>query len=166
MSEVLRSPITNNAVLLIPRSGSNSLAAAAMQMFWPDIKISDETRHPATFFYLEEWWDGTNQNISIVVRNPIERFRSMCAHRPEKTLQEHLNRPVYGPLPIGNFIKYFRFEDELEECAKWLGLSTPIPHINASRESNKPILTEDQEALVRQIYADDIALWESLQPSV
>jgi hypothetical protein len=164
MSEILRSPITDNAVLLIPRSGSHSLATAAMRTFWPDIEITDEA-HPATCFGSEEWWDGTNQNIAIIVRNPIERFRSMCAHKPEKTIEEHLNRPVYGPLPKGNF-KYFLFETQLNECAEWLGLPTPLPHIDASIESNKPVLTPDQETILKQIYAEDVALWESLQPSV
>lgn len=164
MSEILRSPVTNNAVLLIPRSGSHSLAIAAMRTFWPDIEITDES-HPATYFGSEEWWDGTNQNIAIVVRNPIERFRSMCAHKLEKTIEDHLKKPIYGPLPKGNF-KYFLFETQLNECAEWLGLPTPLPHIDASIESNKPVLTPDQETILKQIYAEDVALWESLQPSV
>jgi hypothetical protein len=161
MSEILRSPITNNAVLLIPRSGSHSLATAAMRTFWPDIEITDES-HPATFFGSEEWWDGTNQNIAIIVRNPIERFRSMCAHKPEKTIEEHLIQPIYGPLPKGDF-QYFLFETEFDKCAEWLGLPTPLPHIDASAESNKPILTIKQEAIIEKIYADDILLWESLK---
>jgi len=164
MSEILRSPTTGLAVYLTPRSGSHSLALSAMQTFWPDIEIINEA-HPAVYFGYEEWWDGTNKNIAIIVRNPIERFRSICAHKPEKTIEEHLNQPVYGPLPKGDF-QYFLFESQLEECAEWLGLPLPLPHIDASIESNKPILTPEQEAIVRQIYSDDIALWESLQPSV
>jgi len=162
MSEILRSPITNNAVMLIPRNGSHSLAISAMRTFWPDIAISDES-HPATFFGEEEWWNGANQNVAIVVRNPIERFRSMCAHRPQKTLEEHLDNPVYGPLPSGNFVRYFRFEDQLNEAATWLGLPTPLPKEDATDEANKPILTIEQEIKVREIYANDIKLWESLQ---
>jgi hypothetical protein len=160
MSEILRSPITGNAIYLTPRSASHSFAFMAMQTFWPNITIG--INHPSIYFGVEEWWDGTNQNIAIVVRNPIERFRSMCAHKLEKTIEEHLKRPIYGPLPKGNF-KYFLFESQLNECAEWLGLPAPLPHIDASIESNKPILTPDQEAIVRQIYADDVALWESLQ---
>jgi hypothetical protein len=162
MSEILRSPITHNAVLLIPRSGSHSLAVAAMRTFWPDIEITNEA-HPAIYFGCEEWWDGTNKNIAIIVRNPIERFRSMCAHRPDRTIKEQLADPIYGPLPTGNFVCYFRFEDQLNEAAKWLGLPTPLPQEDATDPASKPNLTLEQESIVKKIYADDIALWESLQ---
>jgi hypothetical protein len=73
-----------------------------------------------------------------------------------------LNQPVYGSLPKGDF-KYFLFESQLQECAYWLGIQISLPHIDSSTESNKPTLTLDQEAIVRQIYAEDIAVWESLQ---
>ena len=86
----------------------------------------------------------------------------MCAHKPGRTILEHLDRPVYEPLPKGDF-KYFLFESQLQECAYWLGIQIELPHIDASTELNKPTLTPDQEAIVRQIYADDIILWESLQ---
>jgi hypothetical protein len=87
----------------------------------------------------------------------------MCAHRPSRTLAEHLDSPSYGPLPTGNFSRYFRFEDQINEAAAWLGLPTPLPQEDATDEADKPILTAEQEARVREIYADDIALWESLQ---
>jgi hypothetical protein len=160
MSDILRSP-NGNAILLTPRSGSHSLAIAAMQTFWPDLPVGN-TGHPAWYFGVQEQWDGTNQNVGIVVRNPIERFRSLCAHRPGMTVDEHLANLCYGPLPQGDFARYFRFEDELDAAAEWLGLPTPLPQIDASEESDKPTLTPEQEARVREIYAADIALRESL----
>jgi hypothetical protein len=160
MGNILRVP-NGNALILTPRTGSHSMATAALRFFWPEIIIGEEG-HPAGYLPIQEHWNGTNINASIIVRNPIERFRSMCAHKPGKTIIEHLNRPVYGPLPKGDF-KYFLFESQLQECAEWLGLPNPLPHIDASIESNKPTLTPDQESIVRQIYAVDIALWESLQ---
>ena len=161
MSNILRSP-NGNAVLLTPRSGSHSLAVSAMQAFWPDIQMAEEG-HPAWYFGVQETWDGSNQNVAIVVRNPVERFRSMVAHRPEMTLEELLANPVYGPLPQGAFVQHFRFEDQLDACAAWLGLPTPLPQIDATDEANKPTLTPEQESRVREIYAADVALWESLQ---
>ena len=86
----------------------------------------------------------------------------MCAHKPERTLEEHLESPLYGPLPQGSFVRYFRFEDQLDEAAAWLGLPTPLPQEDATSEASKPTLTPEQEARVREIYAADIALWESL----
>jgi hypothetical protein len=153
MGDILRVP-NNNGLLLIPRTGSHSIVTAALQTFWPGVIIEEES-HPACRLPIQENWNGTNENIAILVRNPIERFRSMCSHK-------HLDRPPYGPLPKGDF-KYFLFESQLQECAEWLGLTTSLPHIDASIESNKPILTPDQEAIVRQMYADDIILWESLK---
>jgi hypothetical protein len=87
----------------------------------------------------------------------------MVAHRRWRTLEEHLDSPVYGPLPQGDFSRYFRFEDQLDAAAEWLGLPTPLPQEDATNEAAKPALTPEQEARVREIYADDIALWESLQ---
>ena len=162
MSDILRSPTTGNAILLTPRSGSHSLAVAAMQTFWSDVKVAAEL-HPAASFGVQEYWDGSNENVAMIVRNPVERFRSMCAHRPERTLEEHLAEPVYGPLPKGTFVRVFRFEDELDAAAEWLGLPTPLPQEDATDSAAKPDLTTEQEARVRELFADDIALWESLQ---
>jgi hypothetical protein len=161
MSNILRSP-NGNGIHLTPRSGSNSLSIAAFAAFWPDIEIPTDM-HPANAFPIDENWDGGNTSVGLVVRNPVERFRSMCAHRPERTLEEHLDAPIYGPLPQGTFDRYFRFEDQLDDAAEWLGLPTPLPQEDATDEAAKPVLTPEQEARVREIYAADIALWESLQ---
>ena len=161
MGNILRSP-NGNAVLMTPRSGSHSLARAALIHYWPELS-RDGDDHPAALLPYDEGWDGTNANVGLIVRNPVERFRSMCAHRPERTLEEHLDAPVYGPLPQGNFARYFRFEDQLNEAAEWLGLPTPLPQEDATDEADKPTLTPEQEARVRAIYAADVALWESLQ---
>jgi hypothetical protein len=163
MGNLLRAP-NGNAVVLTPRSGSHSLAVAALASFWPDAAINSEY-HPATAFPLEHQfsWTGIEPNAALVVRNPVERFRSMCAHKPERTIQEHLDAPVYGPLPTGDFLRYFRFEDQLQDCADWLGITVPLEQIDPTEPTAKPDLTPEQEARVREIYAADIALWESLQ---
>jgi hypothetical protein len=134
-----------------------------MQTFWPDIAVGNN--HPSTQFGVEEWWDGSNENVALVVRNPVERFRSMIAHR-QLNVDEQLDSPMYGPLPQGNFVRCFRFEDQLDAAAEWLGLPTPLPQEDATQEAGKPTLTAEQESRVREIYADDIALWESLQEGV
>jgi len=120
--------------------------------------------HPAYSFPLDQQfsWTGDQPEVALIVRNPLERFRSICAHKPNRTLEEHLEKPIYGPLPFGNYVRYFRFEDQLEECAEWLGLPTLLPHEDASDPALKPNLTIEQENIVRQIYADDFILWESL----
>ena len=160
MSAILRSPITGNAIYLTPRSGSHSIALSAMNTFWPEREIGPY--HPSVYFGSEEWDTGDNPRMALVVRNPIERFRSMIAHR-HLDVDEQLANPMYGPLPQGTFARYFRCEDQLNDAAEWLGLPTPLPQEDAADEADKPTLTPEQEARVREIYAADIALWESLQ---
>ena len=159
MSEFLVSPVTGNCVLLTPRSGSHSLARAALTAWYPDAPPPEG--HPAQSLpVIIDWPDCP---VAIIVRNPVERFRSMCAHR-HLDVDEQLASPMYGPLPQGDFVRYFRFENELDAAAEWLGLPTPLPQEDATDPALKPSLTPEQEARVREIYAADIALWESLQP--
>jgi hypothetical protein len=60
-------------------------------------------------------------------------------------------------------VTHFRFSDQIDACAEWLGLENPVPQLNAEPEENKPTLTPEQEAAVREAYSADVALWESLQ---
>jgi hypothetical protein len=162
MGNILRNPVSGNAILLIPRTGSHSLVIAAIDAWWPGMRLENGEQHPAVFIPLQENWDGSNQSTAIVVRNPVERFRSLCAHRPEMTVDEHLENLCYGPLPQGIFARHFRFEDGLDAAAEYLGLPVPLPQIDATDEADKPLLTAEQESRVREIYSDDVALWESL----
>jgi hypothetical protein len=135
--------------------------------WWPDQYLAylsglatGDNWHPAAFFPVEENWDNT-QTAAIIVRNPIERFRSMISHK-RLVLKEQLIRPIYPAIPNGNFIRYFKFETQLDECADWLGLPTPLIHEDKSAPIQKPNLTIEEETIVRNIYAKDIELWESL----
>jgi hypothetical protein len=108
--------------------------------------------------------------LCCMVRDPVERFRSSCA-RQQVTAEVGLTRTEgdvhfwtlshMGLLQEG--VTYFRFPDQLNACAEWLGLPTPVPTLNAEADANKPTLTAAQEAAIRTAYAADIALWESLQ---
>jgi len=114
--------------------------------------------------------DEPSDGLCCMVRDPVERFRSACA-RQGVTVEEGLGRQDsdvhfwslahMGLLAEG--VRHFRFPDQLDACAEWLGLETPVPPTNDEPESNKPILTPEQETAVRAAYAADIALWESLQ---
>jgi hypothetical protein len=169
MGDVLRIP-SGRALLLIPRSGSHSIAVAALQTYWRDqyeacVAAGNDYGHPAAFLPQYESFCGQD-DLAIVVRHPVERFRSLCAHRPELTPDEHIAHLCYGPLPTGTFARYFKFEDGLDAVAEYLELPVPLPQLDATDEADKPTLTAEQEARVREIYADDIALWESLQEGV
>jgi len=171
MGEILRTP-SNKAILLMPRSASHSIGLAALEAFWPDQlfqynqqlsnNISTKIPHPAACFPQYEAFIGQN-DLAIVLRNPIERFRSMCSHRPDISIDQHLSNPMYGPLPKGQWLKVFLFEIQLQECIDWLGITLPLKKIDPTEESDKPILTPQQEDKIREIYNDDIILWNYLQ---
>jgi hypothetical protein len=146
---------------LAPRSGSHTIAATWLQQYEPENYAAWQVSgyHPAQYLAIQ-----TNKHsgaLGLIVRDPIERFRSMVA-KHDLTLDAQLESPTYGPLPRLSFTQYFRFEDQLQECANWLGITVPLPHLDATEPDNKPTLTAAQESRVREIYADDIALWESL----
>lgn len=161
MGNILRSPITANAIFLTPRSGSHSLVVAAIAQWWPGTIIGDAQQHPACWIPWQENWTGDNENVGIIVRNPVERFRSMAAHK-QLAVDAQLADPLYGPLPQNNFARYFKFERDLDAVCAWLGLPTPLPQEDATNEMSKPVLTPEQEARVRELYAADVALWETL----
>ena len=58
-------------------------------------------------------------------------------------------------------ITYFTMPNQVDECAEWLGLETPLPRINETKYT-KPDLTQEQLAKVQAYYRKDIDLWESL----
>ena len=108
-------------------------------------------------------------DLCCLVRDPVERFRSACA-RQQKTVEEGLNLievdvhfwtlESMGLLAEG--ITHFIFPDQIDECAQWLELETPVPILNNEPEEDKPVLTEEQKILIREAYSADITLWESL----
>jgi hypothetical protein len=125
--------------------------------------------------------------VVCLVRDPVERFRSAMAQvgitDVDATLDELANEtgnhPEYRPVrgrrllsedvhfqPQSRFsgepIRHFRFPDQLEAAAAALDLATPLPVINEST-GVKPNLTPEQEQRVREWYADDVALWTSIQ---
>lgn len=150
---------------LAPRSGSHSLVAAHLLQHEPQNYAAWQSGglHPARYLsdQVNDHEIPRGAELGVVVRNPIERFRSMVA-RHSLSVDEQLTLPMYGPLPVLDYARAFRFESQLQECAEWLGIDAPIPTLAESHSDSKPQLTIEQESRVRAIYADDIALWESL----
>jgi hypothetical protein len=166
-----------------PRSGTSSLAAAALQRFFPD-KWENQTNgaaHRALPFSIDDKW----RDCVIVVRNPVERFVSLCARTgtPPCTALGRLywvlgagaklaiDRADIEHTSVDWLYHYSPLSSRIENCelfpfsrlgdaAACLGLPS-LPHINYMTE--KPLLTHEHEQIVREIYASDIALWESLR---
>jgi hypothetical protein len=109
--------------------------------------------------------------VLLLVRDPIERFRSACAQIRRTDVDYILTAMEGGDLVNPHFLpqsqlminttKLYRFPDDLEALATEAGLSWPLPTINES-EGTKPILTEEQTTRLHAVYADDIALYESI----
>lgn len=122
--------------------------------------------------------------VAQIVREPLERFCSAVAFMNLENrcgsvdaVIDDLVNETHGLDGIGgtiasNFhfrhqnrfsgdIKFFRM-DQLQECADYLGIEVPLKTINKTKRA-KPTLTSKQENLLRDYYADDVALWESIQ---
>lgn len=126
----------------------------------------------------------------VVVREPMSRFRSLllrtgipadralatlwlwhgigsCNERDKTRLNidNATGDMIYHFTPVTMIAEpssvLFR-HDRLEDAAGYLGISLSETRENSSDEE-WPALTPAQEVAVRQAYADDIALWESLQ---
>jgi hypothetical protein len=89
MGEILRTP-SGKAMLLTPRSASHSMALAALESFWPDklaeYNSAQGSQHPANYLPSYEAFVGQT-DLAIILRNPVERFRSTCAHRPQISIE-------------------------------------------------------------------------------
>jgi hypothetical protein len=163
----------NKALVLVARSGSYSLMLSMLpksrELCMAEY-TSDQRWHPIMHLRGHDLRNGLPpQPAACMVRDPIERFRSACA-RQNKTVEEGLglrDSDVHfwslkdmGLLESG--VTYFRFPDQINDCAEWLGLPTPVPQDNEETEELKPVLAAEELTAIRLAYADDIALYESL----
>lgn len=169
----------NIHVASISRAGASAIARAAIFSIEPEYKIvslSGNQENVERALNLTKWQGSMPrtelpESPLIPVRDPIERFRSACAEE-NKTADEALEN-----LDAGNFSfpfkftsdylrdqsKLFKFPEHIDSIAEELGLSE-IPVVNDSETSNKskPDLTPEQLERVQEIYADDIALYNSI----
>jgi hypothetical protein len=155
-----------NSVMTTPHGAGNGTAYPAgksadnmrMHSFCP--KLADPKDRPVTL---------------LAVRDPVEKFRSACVESKVSDVDAKLTeletngftRDVHfwaqSRLLEGNEIKLYRFPSDLDALATEAGLSLPLPDIDGGNDSGtKPTLTSKQLERVQAIYADDIALYESI----
>jgi len=171
----------NKGVALVTRSGSHSLFKSILSKYYPNLPQNEKDRpfviendrwHPV--MNLEDILDLSSSDISdlefaVMVRDPVERFQSSCARlgmTPTEVLDNHMDNVHVWTLKSMGLLdapkaKYFLFENQLEDCANYLGLDLPLPALNG--ESNKPELTSEELSRVQSHFADDIALYERLK---
>ena len=173
----------------VARSMTSSLGLMAARQFYPE-RLPDPEPIAGNAHRLLDYSIGTTLPAScvVVVRNPVERFTSLLGRWKGvdtdaaialirwglgKGNEETIDRRVLETANL-SMMHHFcgaatfaqsdstlvRFAD-IVGAATALGLTGNAAHINQS-ESHRS-LTSAQEATVTSIYADDLALWESLQ---
>jgi hypothetical protein len=110
--------------------------------------------------------------VLLLVRDPIERFKSACAECGVANVPAMLSILELGwpsdvhLLPQARLIrpttKLYRFPDHLEELAVDAGLNLPLPRIEGSY-LNKPFLSDKDIERLKLIYKIDLDLFESIQ---
>jgi len=171
------------------RSGTSSIGLMALQQFHPD-RMPDHPIIDGQGHRLNDYELGSvlPAGCAIMVRDPVERFRSLLGkmnvtadqaftwlywfhdlgEKPistdRLTLEYTVGTTWHHFTPVSHYVQpdsqLFLFPD-IQGMANYLGLIGEVQLINGC--GKKPLLSADQEARVREIYADDIALWESLQ---
>jgi hypothetical protein len=161
------------------KAGSASLIRAIVQAHYPELEetITNQTHYPdgqdansSRWHYLVDKTENPTVPVVLVVRNPVERFRSACAETRTVDVDALLGKMEAGE-PVNNHFwptsrllvdgcKLYRFESDLDDVATELGLTLPLPNIAGT--GTKPDLTPEQLARVEAIYADDIALYDSI----
>ena len=164
-------------VAAIGKSGSSAIARAILFAQQPEYTVRSASNDPekVELSLNRPKWQAlvpkteTPNLPAIPVRDPIERFRSACAQEGI-TADEALAkidkanfhfRPTSAHVTMDCVL--FKFPEHLDELAAFLGLES-IDRVNDGETNNppKPDLTAEQLTLVREIYADDIALYASI----
>jgi hypothetical protein len=172
MSKGVCALYNGKALALVTRSGSHAL----MNLMLPKDHIQthpeslkDQKWHPIMNLQGHDLIMGLPEcEVYCMVRDPVERFKSACARR-NKTIEEGLLEDevhfwsIESMGLINDSIKYFLFPEQIDECADWLGLPTPVPRVNEEKEEKKPVLTEEQLELVVKQYYNDNELYQKLK---
>lgn len=118
----------------------------------------------------EEWDAERNERRALSARQAARRSQLIAAGKPVPPARDRgrLRQNVHF-FPQSGYIvgktTCFRFPRDIAEAAAFLGISVPMPEANKAKRQ-KPTLTPKQEDSVREYYADDISLFESIaQPA-
>lgn len=164
---------------------SSTLARAVMEAHHPAVvaQLTDPTRthYPEGANIDSVRWQGicpkvapSERNLTLVlVREPVDKFISACAEVgvtdiPAKLteLEAGENKDMHffpqSRLLYGNN-KLYRFPLDLDALATDAGLALPLPDIDGGADKPKPTLTTAQKNRVKAIYADDLALFDSIE---
>lgn len=170
-----------------PKVGCTSFAKAIVDTYYPDISktILDTSPQFCGAKYIIYCPKTSNplKQVVCLIRNPLERFASAVrqtdisidaaidcllndkeyhfpVHSKPKKLREDGHFREQSKLVTKDTI-LFRFPEEIDAMAKFIGIKGQMPHLN---QSNKKIsLTKDQLDFIQFYYYDDIKLFEQIK---
>jgi len=173
----------------IGKVGSSSLSYAILKTFHPEKEIVWEGADPAnTPNHLGRnripRTETPELTVLVPVRDAVERFRSACSQsriedvdalltkletggvlrNDNKAIESFHFRPQSDYLYPDSTVKLYRFPEDFDALGTEGGLPVPLPVINDGDSQNppKPNLTAEQITRLEAIYADDIALRDSI----
>ena len=159
--------VGDKLLCFIPRTGSTSLLKLIEDKHYPNspkgIGISPHFRIPSII-------DDRKSPMCAMFRNPIDRFISGCT-QTKRTLDEGIKelqnervdihiRHQHSYLSDLRETKLFKFPDQIDACAEWLGLPTPVPTLNVSKK--KPKATKEQLEWLTEYYKKDLEIFNTL----
>ena len=160
--------VGDKLMCFIPRTASTSLLSLIQDKYYPYLKkIDNVTLH----FKIPSIVDDGKKELISVLRNPVDRFLSGCA-RKKWTVAEGIEelkndnpdfhiRAQYTFLSEDRPTKFFKFPNQIDEIASYLGLPTPVPIKNAS--ITKPIPTDEQLIWLNEYYKKDFELFNEIK---
>jgi hypothetical protein len=179
---------SGKTIAIVYKVGTSTLSRAIIEQEQPDqldILLNGTRWGSGTSFeqgYNHRFVKRTEvdgKELLFPVRDPVERFRSACAQvwkagpLKDKTLEELIAdaptsiNPHFRPHTFfldkyrnASQVKLYKFPEHFDQMATDAGLTLPLPVVNES--GTKPDLTPEQVAQVEAIYADDIALFNSI----
>ena len=163
-------------LVFVPRSGTQILFKEIISKYNPESTaefiISDTEWKPSSDIESIknlDVFDISNLDFAVIVRDPVERFRSSCVrlnYSVEQALGDLENIHLISLKNIGVInstnIRYFPYSNEgLTDCAKYLGLTNTLS-LPEENESQKPVLTPEQIELIKSAYSSDYEVFSKL----
>jgi hypothetical protein len=160
--------VGDKLLCFIPRTGSTSLLKLIEDKHYPN---SHKGMGITPHFRITSIIDDHKSPMCAMIRNPIDRFISGCT-QTKRTVAEGIEelqkpqvdihiRPQYTYLSELRETKLFKFPEQIDECAEWLGLPTPVPLINKSVRK-KPKATKEELEWLNEYYKKDFEIYNTL----
>lgn len=158
------------ALALVTRSGSHALMSLMLPPVYEKKVLSGDRWHPIMNLRGHDLRNGLPEveQICVMVRDPIERFKSSMARRKLNFEQAIAAKDedvhfwsIHSMGLIDEKCSYFLFPTQLNACAHILGLQTPVPYLN--EETEKPQLDAAQLRTLERCYAQDLELFYNIK---